>query len=321
MSNSDDGNAEMMPIIDEPRRNKKRKEPYAKRLARFITDKKIRRKAKVLQKLNLAAGIVHLLSGVALVIVAIIFRDDAVRTELTTDFKVFSESFTGPATAGQLELQSKSLGFYPVVWVDIPFPFITAAFHLVLALSQTYRNRYNAYVFAEGRNPYRWREYAITASLMTWVICQLSGITNIFLLIMIAVVANIALQFTGEWMERTNHDLFGLRKRAKHIDWVPTAVGWIIFLGQWSTILTYFFTAISSPRPEGVEQVPVFVYLIVIGLFFQFAVFGFTLFIRFYYQCNSSLNKAYNSEIMFILLSFTSKLFLTWTLQIGTIMQ
>lgn len=293
-----DSSAEPDPVLDKPLK---------------WADKKDRAyKERCLRRWNIAAGSVHAASFIAVIVMTVIYFSVSVRVELTTDFRVYDELSVAPETAGNFTTVLESRWFYPVILVDLPFPLITSLFHLVLALSPYFSRRYNQLVFEEGRNPYRWLEYGITASLMTIVILQLSGATNVFLILMVGVVMNVALQFTGYAAENEN---VATLKGAK-VKWDSIIAGFVIFAAQWAVIMSYFFTAVVSPRPPDADGVPWFVYTIIIGLFFQFAIFGFLLVLR-YWGKFKFFASAYGTEIGFIILSLTSKLFLTWNLLIG----
>lgn len=256
------------------------------------------KKVRVLKNMNIAAFVIHIASFIAALIMSIIYASQSVRAELTTDFRVWE--------FGTLVTKLTSLGSYQLIWVDLPFPAITAIFHGLVAWVPTINRTYNRWVFAEDRNPLRWIEYSITASLMTWVICQLSGITNVLTLVMVAVVGNVALQLQGYVMETMN-----IGKTRGSANWVPIVIGWFIFVGQWVIILVYFITAASSS-----PDIPWFVYVIVFGLLLQFSFFGLIMVFH-YLAWPKFLSSGYANEIAYIVLSFTSKLFLTWNLLIG----
>lgn len=257
-----------------------------------------------LYKWNLAAGILHVCSFIAALGVSIRFASGSFMSEINTAFRVYDAGASGPVPYAT---HLVSLGFYPLIWVDLPFPLITALFHLFIALHPRVRAYYEQRVFHEEQagNPLRWLEYSITASLMIWVIMQLSGVTELFLLLVVGVVCNVALQWMGY-----------LQEELKGRSWMPTIVGWLLFVGQWVVVMSYFFSAITSPRPPGTEAVPWFVYSIIIGLFFIFATFGLI------QLCHLLgwprwLIPAYNVEKAYIFMSMTAKLFLTWNLLIG----
>lgn len=291
------------PIWREPTSEKDRSEKYTKR------------RKETLRRCNIAAAIFHGLSFVGALIAVLIFASGSLRAELTTDFRVYDAGAMGPPQAGPFSSVLKSIGFYQLIWVELPFPLITSIFHAVIAFVPWINRAYNHMVFKEGRNSIRWLEYSITASFMTWSILQLSGVTNILLLVVVGVVMNIALQYQGHLMEMLNTPA-AIKARNGKKDWTATIIGWIIFLGQWAVIFTYFFAAITSPRPPGAEPVPWFVYSIVIGLFVQFSLFGVLLLLH-YLGWPKFLANPYYAELGFVSLSFISKFFLDWNILIG----
>lgn len=267
------------------------------------------KQAVILRNLNIAAFALHLASFIAALIVSIVFSASSFQAEITTDFRGYNVNATGPANAGPFSSTLVSKSFYPLIWVNLPFPLITALFHGFIAFVPFIFKSYTDNVLTENNdaasNPLRWFEYAITASLMTWVIMQLSGITNIFILLMLGIFGNIVLQFQGYLQEKT-----------MAISRMPTLTGWLLFLAQWITIFSYFFTAITSERPANVATVPWFVYSIIIGLFFLFSTFGLIQLAR-VFKFPKFMVTGYAQEIAYIVMSLTAKLFLTWNLLIG----
>jgi hypothetical protein len=261
------------------------------------------RKKNILINLNIAAFALHLVSFIAALAVTIVYASQSFQTEITQDFRRYDVNSTSPSVGGSFSTRIESRGYYQLVWVDLPFPIITSLFHAFIAFY--FRETYLGWIERNEGNPLRWIEYSITASLMTWVILQLSGVTNVFLLIVCGPVANILLQAQGFLQEK-------LRGKT----WLPTMLGWLIFAIQWTVILSYFFTAISSERPENVQQVPWFVYSIIIGLLFLFAAFGLVQ-LTHLTKWPAFMKSAYAQDIAYLVLSLTAKLFLTWNLLIG----
>lgn len=266
---------------------------------------KRQKQARILVNLNIAAFVLHACSFIAALGVSIAFASQSFQTELTTDFRRYDANATSPSSAGKFSSTIVSHGYYQLVWIDLPFPFITALFHALIAFVPAIRSAYLRDVLSNRGNYLRWLEYSITASLMTWVILQLSGVTNVLMLVMVGVVCNVALQSQGY-----------LQEKLRRVSWIPTLVGWLIFAMQWSIIFSYFFTAITSARPIGVEQAPWFVYVIVIGLFFFFALFGLVQ-LTHIAEWPRFMASGYAQDIAYLILSLTSKLFLTWNLLIG----
>lgn len=173
-------------------------------------------------------------------------------------------------------------------------------------------------VLSIGINPIRWIEYSITSSLMIVVISSLSGISNIFLLVFQAIPLNVALMWIGgNYFEQDNIGyalpLFGKkRKQQRPVRWRFFIYGTLFFVAQWVAIFVYFFVAITTT-----DDVPVYVYLIVFGLFFNFSLFALNPFLH-YLRAFGWISDFTNYELVFILLSFVSKFFLDWTLIIGS---
>lgn len=287
---------------------------YGAKPVAAVLDKCDKKRARRLRTCNIAAGILHAVSFVASIVVTLFVLDDSVQTQLTTDFRVFNATADGPPQAGPFAARLEVLGYYQLVWVLLPFPFITAAFHLAIAFVPALNARYTQWTLAEGRNPLRWLEYSLSASLMTWVICAIAGLTNVFQLAIVGVVLNVALQYTGYQMEVSN--ALAKRRNRAAVRWEPLIVGWLIFAAQWTLIWWYFFVTLASERPDTVPGPPWYVYTVVIGLFVQYAAFGFV-HVGHFCGVTRRFRSAYLLEVGFITLSFTTKLFLTWNLLIG----
>jgi hypothetical protein len=85
---------------------------------------------------------------------------------------VLAESVRWPVTRTCYEFDPATETIAPVSvpWVDAPLPLLVAGFLFVSALAHTVLAtvRYESYVayLERGMNPYRWYEYAVSASLM-----------------------------------------------------------------------------------------------------------------------------------------------------------
>lgn len=243
------------------------------------------KRAQQLKRLNIGAGLLHMINFVAGLILVVLYSSRSFRGILSTDFN----------------LTYKQIGQYPLVWVDLPFSFITALFHLYLAYGAESNTRYRSYVFVKGYNPYRWIEYAITASLMTWVIMQVAGVTNVITLVVVGVVGNVVLQFQGHLMDISNPS-----NRTNTI-WTPTAIGWLLFCAQWALIWSYFFALTTRTWV---------VYTIVIGCFVFFCLFGLLQLLHYM----RILKDPYVVELGYMTLSYTAKFYLNWNLLINMIL-
>ena len=276
------------------------------------TGQRYQRDKAALRRCNLAAAIFHAISFIGAIIVGVIFLSGSAQTALTTDFTVYDAAAPGPVEAGPFSQQLRVLGYYQLIWLVEFEPLITCIFHAVIAGVPAVNEWYTRNTLVQGRNPIRWVEYSITASLMIWVIAQLSGLTNVVTLVLL-VLGNIAMQFCGYLMEEMNLEPRLLKGKA--VRWGATGVGWLLFVQQWTPVITYFFSAILSDRPPTVEAVPTFVYFVIFGLLLQFALFGLVQ--LGHYAGVGFLRSTKNYEYAMVALSFISKAFLTWTLLIG----
>lgn len=208
---------------------------------------------------------------------------------------------------------NKLLKKYHLFWVLFPMPVVTSLFHvlqgfLVLDDTSDWGRLYRSEI-RSGLNVIRWIEYSITASLMTWIVSTLAGMTNVYLLWQLTIVCNVAMQLTG-----LAHEL--LQRIDTPYDWVPFATGSIIFLGQWSIIICYFLRSLAAAEDAGTD-VPFFVQFIVWGLLASFAGFPIVQ-ILYWGKFKPSAparegNAWYWYEFWFIVLSIVSKLLLDWT--------
>jgi hypothetical protein len=215
---------------------------------------------RTLQRLHYAAAALHAASFVAQLVLCIVFIDRLFPVELSIQKGATAANWT-------------SLGTYAVAWLILSFAPITAGFHVWQA-----RKRVIQQVQRDGANRWRWLEYSITASIMTWAIAQTSSATDVNTLILL-VFANVAMQLCGYVMERRNADVeWHLSAPSRAIDWWPFVTGSVLFVGIWYIIGYYFFTAIAY---VGASVVPWFVYATFFGLLVQFA--GFAIVMAFHY--------------------------------------
>jgi hypothetical protein len=230
----------------------------------------------LLFKVHAGFAALHILSAAAL---------------LTLYFTVQVEELEGVLTSdagGELE----TLDGYQIFWVLWPMPVLTGIFHAFQAVLIIANVKWYTDPLGRKQNLVRWIEYSITASLMTWIVAQLSGVTNFVLLVMVAIVMNIALQVQGYIYE------------ISATKWPPMVAGLVLFCGQWTTIGSYFFRAVLT------ADAPAFVWVIFVGLFITFLGFPSV-------QLASPLMTWKQYEIVFVVLSAISKLLLDWTLFFG----
>jgi hypothetical protein len=181
------------------------------------------------------------------------------------------------------------------------FPFLSSINHIVsLADREWYDN-----VLKKGLNTVRWFEYSISAGVMIVLIGELSGVLEIRSLVVLAML-NALLQYHGYLIEKAVADN---APKSTIIELLTAAFA--IHVTMWTMIFVSFFSVIGNRK----TPVPAAVNTIVIILFTLFTSFGIL----------SSLwalgkIKSFNIvEMGYIILSLTSKLFLSWFLYFGVL--
>jgi hypothetical protein len=243
---------------------------------------------------HIVATIVHLLSFFVILI-----------TFLVVGTK-FESILTSDVLTDQTFARVKTVSSYNVALVLLAMPLITALFHFYQAImTSQYKDPDSWYTrdAQNGINVVRWIEYSITATLMTWIIAQLSGITNVYLVFLLAVVGNVVLQWHGYFFELNISQEHWIKQCS------PMISGFVLFVGQWTILACYFFRTVDANGGA-----PWFVWVSFFGLLGTFLLFPLIQ-ILWYYKV--LVNTWYKYELYFILLSLISKLLLDWTLFIA----
>lgn len=192
----------------------------------------------------------------------------------------------------------KEVASYSVTWLSGVFLALSGLDHMLVSFPGINKT-YNYYI-ERYQNPFRWTEYAFSASLMRVMIAQLSGISDIHSLFMIFMMTATTMVL-GSCHESVNAVA---RADGYRQNWFPFLAAWIPHLASWSVIFCYFFVSVSRANP------PAFVWAIIIILF----ILDLTFAILFYMQWGKVwiFRDYVKGEIGFIVLSFTSKALLAW---------
>lgn len=260
---------------------------------------------------NATAGIFHWASFTAALIVCLVFQDKIYRSLVTlTTLEDVGSGILGPVT--------RTLGRYRISGTLLPVPALTGTFHLALSLVPPIRRSYESMVFNDSRpgwgyNIYRWIEYSISASLVTWNIAQVSGVCDLFTLLSL-IGLNILMQLVGG----LGHELANQGKTAgacgkPRASWYRYLLGFLPFALTWGFIFPAFVLAVLSST----KTVPWFVWSIVVGLFAQYCMFALPILLH--YNGIWPLKPNCRYEMAYIFLSFMSKAWLDWILIIGSI--
>lgn len=231
-----------------------------------------------LRRWNVAAGLVHVASGVAILALANTFS-----------LPVDARYMAGPP--GSSARQIVHLADLRLSWVVASFFFLSAVAHL--ALAGPLRGRYEANLEL-GRNPYRWVEYSVSSSLMIVAIAQLTGIADVAALLALVGVngSMIGFGWLQERYERPGGSLGPF--------WLGCAAGAV----PWVAIAVYLLGPGARVHPPG------FVYAIFVSLFVAFNCFALVQYLQ--YRGWGRFADYLVGERTYLVLSLAAKSLLAW---------
>lgn len=254
------------------------------------TDESIRS----LRRYNLIAGSLHLVQ--AIVFAVILARlSEQVTFGVTADYLGGAPGF--PIPAERVDLFDVNVGVGVVA-----FLVLSALFHFLIA-SPAFFTRYGNGLRA-NHNYFRWVEYALSSSIMIWLIAQTTGITDIAALFAIF-AANAAMIGFGALQEKYESPGSG--------GFLPFIMGSMVGAVPWIVILVYFF----APGSAATVDPPAFVYGIIISLFLFFNTFAINQVLQ-YRQVGRWRNYLYGERV-YITLSLVAKTALAWQVFSGAI--
>ena len=226
---------------------------------------------------------------------------------------VQKRSFKWPVVSRNLNKITKS-HMYHIGYLLPSFSLLSSFNHL---LSIIYSNYYNNNIRKTQVNTLRWCEYSVSAGIMLWIICTLSGIVEFRTLISISIL-NGALQYVGYLLERA---------KAKHqhdtINDLLT-LGWCIHITIWLQIFVSFYTVLQDLKYNQDNQnqgitldIPDIVYSMVPIMFIMFSSFGIVsaLWSKHHIKSFDML------EVYYLILSIISKSILSWLVYGGVIQE
>lgn len=202
----------------------------------------------------------------------------------------------GPCVLKTLE---DKIGELEIGAVAASFLLLSAAAHtLSLICFKRYISDLN-----RGINIFRWYEYSLSSSVMIVGIAALFGMQDLASIIMMFLV-NCSMNLFGLLMERMN---IGVGKR--HVNWEPFIFGCVAGIAPWIGVGLYFF---GGP----LDQVPGFVYGIVISYFIFFQTFPVNMYLQ--YRKIGIWRDYRVGEVTYQILSLASKSLLAWLVFGGT---
>lgn len=229
---------------------------------------------------------------------------------------LFANKARFPLTNSVLNTEN-TVGTYNVAQLAPVFSFLSAANHLWAVIDFS---GYLQWVDQRGYNPVRWLEYSVSAGLMWYMVAVLSGVVDIKPL-MLLVLANVALQYTGYSIEKDSAAALRQASAAQY----DTAqrqhvIGFLIFVAQLVCLWTAFVTSVTTSD----DSVPWLVWLIMVvitALFLSFGLLALAYTRGFVSTSTRVLSERdfRKIEVGYIILSFVAKTFLMNAVLFGAV--
>lgn len=244
-----------------------------------------------LRKLNLTFGLVHLVSGILMLVLA-------------NDFSLpVTTTFLDDIPGGDVAPERLTNQFdVPLAYGTAAFLLLSAFFHLLIVSPFVFGGYISE--IRNHRNRFRWVEYSLSSSLMIVLIAMLVGMSDLAALVAIAGV-NASMILFGWLMEVANGPATGSSSDAKaegHIWWTPFWFGCVAGVVPWVAVGIYLF----GPGSD----VPTFVYGIFFTIFLFFNVFALNQWLQ--YRKNGRWSSYLFGERVYVWLSISAKSALAW---------
>ena len=263
---------------------------------------------KGLTRYNLVAGLLHLFSAISLTAILVqvkvqgYFPVTATYMDGPPGFKpgdTFTQggmtyTFPEPVT---VELFTINLG-----GAIIAFLLLSAIFHFLI-ISPWFKKRYFDGL-ANTHNYFRWTEYSLSSSIMITSIMLLNGFTDFAGLIAVFAV-NASMILFGALQEK--YEKPGNGKG------LPFIMGCMTGVVPWIII----FISVFRPGYEGANEIPGFVYGIIVTIFIAFNTFAINQALQ-YKQVGKWKDYLFGERV-YITLSFVAKSLLAWQVFSGAI--
>lgn len=247
-----------------------------------------------LRAYNIVAGSLHLVQAIGFAIVL---------TMLSTQvlFPVTADYLAGPPGAPippeHVTVFSINIGIGVVVFLAL-----SAFFHFLIS-SPWFFGRYKNGLL-QSHNYFRWTEYALSSSIMIWLILAINGVTDLGALFAVF-TANAAMILFGALQEKYERPGSG--------GMLPFIFGSMVGSVPWIIVLFYFLRIGSE---SGVAA-PGFVVGIVISLFLFFNTFAINQWLQ--YKQVGKWASYLQGERTYITLSLIAKTALAWQVFAGAI--
>lgn len=214
-----------------------------------------------LKTLNWSAAIAQGLTGLGILIYFLVKKGNINYNTALYQYDIDVNQEDPVASIVKAVLVWNVTGTLMKVLVIVYFMF-TCFFHILYATDCFGTGKYSQ-ALANGNNYFRWIEYAISSTIMTFLILIITGVKD-FDLVIFTLIINIAMIMCGQIVEAA---------KDKKVKYVALAVGFICLLGISYVILRTFFTRLIQANKYGFK-IPGYVYAIVFPLIAWYASFG-----------------------------------------------
>jgi len=250
-----------------------------------------------LRKLNIAAGILHLIQGIIMLGLGLTLTWSREIYTFYIKFKIISLNPPNFQVLPDPQI-AFNLGYLGVILSS--FLLISAAAHFTIAFLRMKKYEEN---LKKGMNPYRWYEYALSSSIMLTFLSTFVGVWDLWSLVMIFVLNAMMIMF-GYLMEKIN-------QYTKKTDWSPYLLGCISGFTPWLVTAAYFIAALGSTDTKP----PTFVYLTLLIYFIMFNTFSINMILQ--YKGIGKWRDYLYGERVYIILSLIAKTMLAWLVFVG----
>lgn len=247
---------------------------------------------------NWIAAAVH---GITAIVIGVIFLVKKGDISYNTDLYLNDVKITNLDNPQDIEVTTREVwnvsGSLLKILVIVYFAF-TVFFHTFYATDAFGTGAYTRAI-ANRNNYFRWIEYAISSTIMTFLIAITSGVKMLDTIILLLVM-NVGMILCGQIIETAS----GVN--AFNIKVIATLIGWILLFGIIAILFRNFFNILANAKVSG-YKVPTFVYFIIFPLILWYASFGFVSLWGAFGK-DQSIQKYIKIEKAYIILSLFSKL-------------
>ena len=223
-----------------------------------------------------------------------------------------STSLEWTITVTRLAFAGDTQRLVPVLepWTTIQLSYLVAAFLFISAIAHALISTvlYDSYVeyLARGMNPYRWYEYAVSASVMIVVIAMLAGVWDLGTLVALFSLVAV-MNLMGLVMEVQN-------QTTEETDWTAYVVGSFAGLVPWVVIAITIASTVAGSEGGGP---PDFVLAIYASLFVFFNLFAINMILQ--YRETWKWADYRFGEVTYVVLSLVAKSLLAWQVFFGAL--